>query len=85
LGTDGKNQLSHFERLPYEMMLSVLELLEMSSLVTVASANSYVRALVETIQDVSKIQKSVYSARAIGRMHTTGTAKHFRLKDFMPV
>lgn len=74
---------SRFEQVPYEMMLSVLELLDISSLVTLASVNTYVRTLIQRLPDIVKIQQSIYSARAISRMYTTGTANNFRLKHFM--
>lgn len=85
-GRDGEKRrgpTNRFEQLPYEIMWSVLERLDISSLVQVASVNKCLRALVQSLPDVKKIQRSIYSARAISRMYTTGTAKHFTVKQFV--
>lgn len=77
--------LSHLEQLPYEIVMSVLEQINISSLVAVASVNTHVRNFVQALPDLTKIQRSIYSSRAISRMYTTGTAKNFNLKHFMQV
>jgi hypothetical protein len=72
-----------FKALPCEIMLLVLEQLDLATLVATASVNTYMRGLVQGMADVRKIQQSVYSARALSRMYTTGTARYFSLPNFM--
>jgi hypothetical protein len=70
---------SRLEALPYEIPLCILELLHISSLVAAASVNTYVQNSVQGLPDLKKVQQSIYSARALSRMYTSGTTKHFTL------
>jgi hypothetical protein len=78
-----RTQRNRFERLPYEILMLVLEHLDIASLVTIASVNTHVRGLVQGLGDVEKIQHNICAARAVSRMYTIGTGQFFSLKDFM--
>lgn len=75
--------LSNFEELPYEVVNQILEGLDISSLVTIASVNKYVRSLVQSVLDVKWTQQSIYSTRAVSQMYKIGTGKNFTLKNFL--
>ncbi|ERF70576.1 hypothetical protein EPUS_07873 [Endocarpon pusillum Z07020] len=75
--------LNNFERLPLELTTLIMEYLDISSLVAMASVNLRMRKLVQELPAVKKIQQNVYAARAVNRMYTSGTAKFFSLTYFM--
>ena len=75
--------LNSFEQLPCELSALIMEHLDISSLVAMASVSLRIRRLVQGLPAVKKIQQNVYAARAVSRMYTSGTAKFFDLTDFM--
>ena len=78
-----KHPSSRLEDLPYELILSILEYLDIASLISIASANSNIRHLVRTMPQVSRILQDCYATEAIARMLRVDTAQFYSIGDFM--
>ncbi|KAF7510638.1 hypothetical protein GJ744_006250 [Endocarpon pusillum] len=71
------------ERLPSEILLTILEMVDISSLVAVASTNSNIRHYVRSMPHIAKILQEPHASNAIARMLSAGTARNFQIRAFM--
>lgn len=89
MGEDMKEQPRQFscrstlERLPSEILLTILEMVDIASLVAFASTNSNIRHYVRSTPHVAKILQEPHASSAIARMLHAGTARNFQIRAFM--
>ncbi len=74
---------SALECLPSEIIMTILELVDIASLVAVASANSNMRLYVRSMPGIAKILQEPHASNAIARMLYAGTAQNFQTRAFM--
>ncbi|ERF70569.1 hypothetical protein EPUS_07866 [Endocarpon pusillum Z07020] len=74
---------STLERLPPEILLTILEMVDIASLVAFASTNSNIRHYVRSMPHIAKILQEPHASNAIARMLYAGTARNFQIRAFM--
>ena len=89
MGEDMKEQPRPFqcrstlECLPSEILLTILEMVDIASLVAFASTNSNIRHYVRSMPHIAKVLQEPHASNAIARMLYAGTARNFQLRAFM--